>query len=236
MKQIHTIQLQILKKLLFSTGLRYSEIKPHPEMENNQFDFHLDKMIGEGHIEKLQDRYHLTLAGKDFANRIDADNTMVQKQAKIGTYFACVRKKGKETEFLIYTRLKQPFYGCQGFPTGKVQYGEKVTETAKRELKEETNLEGEPEVVLIKHFLVHDKTTKQLVEDKFLFLCIVYEPKGELIPSDEGKYEWVNEEDLKYYVTNHFEGFVAFMEEINALKNFKGQITFTEILQESEKF
>lgn len=236
MKQIHTIQLQILKKLLYSTGLRYSEIKPTPEMENNQFDFHLDKMINEGHIEKNQDRYQLTPVGKDFANRIDADNTMLQKQAKIGTYFACIREKNNQTQFLIYTRLKQPFYGCQGFPSGKVQYGEKITQTAKRELKEETNLEGEPEVVLIKHFLVHDASTKQLVEDKILFLCLVREPKGEVIPSEEGKYEWVNEQDLSSYVTNHFESFTEFMKEIASLKSFDGTITFAELYQESEKF
>ncbi len=236
MKQVHTIQLQILKKLLFSTGLRYSQIKPSSEMENNQFDFHLDKLIVQGHIEKKLHLYHLTLTGKDFANRIDADNTMIQKQAKIGTYFACIRKKEGQIQFLIYTRLKQPFYGCQGFPSGKVQYGEKITETAKRELKEETNLDGEPEVVLIKHFLVHDKKTRQLIEDKFMFLCIISEPTGELIPCDEGTYEWVNESDLLHYVTNHFENVEEFIKEVMYIKNFNGTISFTEIHQESEKF
>jgi ADP-ribose pyrophosphatase YjhB (NUDIX family)/predicted transcriptional regulator len=236
MKQIHIIQLQILKKLLYSTGLRYSQIKPSVDMENNQFDFHLNKLISEGHIEKNIERYQLTPDGKDFANRIDADSTMMQKQAKIGTYFACTRKKDDTTQFLIYTRLKQPFYGCQGFPSGKVQYGEMITGTAKRELKEETNLDGIPQVILIKHFLVHDKKSGQLVEDKFMFLCLVTEPTGELIPSDEGKYEWVNEEDLKTYVTNHFENFNEFMNEVKILKNFDGTITFTEINQFSEKF
>lgn len=236
MKQIHTIQLQILKKLLYSKGLRYSEIKPDSEMENNQFDFHLDKMIAEGFIEKKADRYHLTASGKEFANRIDEEKIIIQKQAKIGTYFACTRKKNNQTQFLIYTRLKQPFYGCQGFPTGKVQFGEKITETARRELKEETNLDGDPEVVLIKHFLVYEKESKKLVEDKFLFLCIVRDPHGELIPSVEGKYEWVNEKDLRVYVTNPFEDFDEFMKEVNAIKNFTGTITFKEIHQESEKF
>jgi hypothetical protein len=69
-----------------------------------------------------------------------------------------------------------------------------------------------------------------------MFLCLVTEPTGELIPSDEGKYEWVNEEDLKTYVTNHFENFNEFMNEVKILKNFDGTITFTEINQFSEKF
>ena len=52
MRQLHEIQLQILKKLLFASGLRYAQIKPDPQMENNQFDFHLDQLIDGGYVEK----------------------------------------------------------------------------------------------------------------------------------------------------------------------------------------
>lgn len=48
MKQLHEIQLQILKKLLFAKELRYTDLKPDVELENNQLDFHLDKLIGVG--------------------------------------------------------------------------------------------------------------------------------------------------------------------------------------------
>lgn len=121
--------------------------------------------------------------------------------------------------------------------SGKVGYGEKVIEAAKRELKEETNLDGNPQIVAIKHFLVFDKSTKELVEDKFMFLCKVDNPKGDLVAENaEGKYEWVDEGDLKNYVTNHFENFAAFQEQIKLVKDFKGNLVLQEIDHESSKF
>ena len=237
MKQLHGIQLQILKKLLFSNGLRYSRLKPDPEMENNQLDFHLDRLIGGGYIAKGKNDYSLTSFGKEYANRMDTEEVVIAKQSKVGVLICCTRKMGGQLQYLIYTRLKQPFFGCQGFMSGKVRYGEKVIETAKRELKEETGLNGNSQIVAIKHFLVFDKSTKELVEDKFMFLCKVDNPRGDLVAENgEGKYEWVNEKDLKSYVTNHFESFAAFQEQIKLVKNFRGNLILQEIDHESSKF
>lgn len=52
MKDIHKIQMAILRKLLLSNGLRYNQAKPDNMIENNQYDYHLDKLIDEKLIEK----------------------------------------------------------------------------------------------------------------------------------------------------------------------------------------
>ena len=39
MNDLHYIQLAILKKLLFSEGLRFSELKPFADLETNQLTF-----------------------------------------------------------------------------------------------------------------------------------------------------------------------------------------------------
>lgn len=236
MKQLHNIQLEILKQLLFAPSLRYAKLKPNPEMENNQFDFHLNQLIDGGYIVKKEKGYCLTNFGKEYANRMDTEQTIIAKQSKISAWVCCVRTIGGNKQYLIYTRLKQPFYGCQGFMSGKVAYGEKVLEAAKRELKEETGLEGTAQIVSIKHFLVFDKQTNDLVEDKFMFLCLVKEPKGKLKPNNEGNYEWVDENKLKQYVTNHFESWKAFEKQLEEIKSFKGKIQLEEIDHWSEKF
>ncbi len=236
MKALHDTQLQILKKLLFAKSLHYLELKPDPEMENNKFDFHLDQMIAAGFIQKSEDGYSLTHAGKEYANRIDTDRVEITKQAKISVFVAPVRIIDDKWEFLVYTRMKQPFYGCQGFLSGKVRFGDKVLETAVRELKEETNLEGQPQIVSLHHYRVYDRTSQQLVEDKFMFLCLVINPTGELIPNNEGKYEWVKEDLVFDYVTNHFESLDQFKEDVATLKNFTGQISFHEIDHLTDKF
>jgi len=236
MKQQHKIQLEILKKLLFADKLRYSNLKPSFDMENNQFDFHLKELIKAGYVEKDSRFYFLTGMGKEYANRMDTDKVAMNQQAKISVWFCCRRKNKDEFQYLIYTRLKQPFYGCQGFPSGKVQYGETVVKAATRELKEETNLKSTPRIVMIKHYLVFDKKDKNLLEDKFMFLCLFENPSGALKTNNEGKYDWVSKKDIEKYVTNHFESFPVFQKQIDLIDNFDGNITFIEEKHFSSKF
>ena len=114
MKQLHNIQLEILKKLLFADLVKYTDLKPDKEMENNKFDFHLDQLIEFGYVEKEDKKYRLTAIGKEYANRIDTERVEVTRQAKIGVFICCIRENNGR-EFLLITRKKQPFYKCKGF-------------------------------------------------------------------------------------------------------------------------
>lgn len=235
-KDLHPLQMQILKKLLFSQSLRYTELKPTISLENNQFDFHLDKLIKAAYIIKQENLYLLTSIGKEFANRMDTDQTKIAIQAKISVFVAATKKIRGSSHYLIYTRLKQPFYGKQGFLSGKVLYGESVKDAAIREFFEETNLTGNPQIIAIQHYRVYEKYEDNLVEDKFMFYCLIKNPKGKLKGSAEGKYEWVKETDLYSFVKNHFESIKRFKKNIEYIKKFNGQIHFEEITQITDKF
>jgi ADP-ribose pyrophosphatase YjhB (NUDIX family) len=235
MKQLHETQIQILKKLLFSNGLRFTEMKPEKSMDNNKFDFHLDQLVNEGFIEKKDSIYSLTNSGKEYANRMDTQRNTIPKQAKVSVFVGFMRKSESENEFLIYTRLKQPFYGAQGFISGKVKFGEKIVEAARRETKEETNLEGNLELIAIKHFLVKDEA-ENLVEDKVMFLYRMLNPIGELISNEEGKCEWVRESELSSRITSCFEPMDEFMRNVDLVKNFDRDLKLFEIEQVAENF
>lgn len=129
---------------------------------------------------------------------------------------------------MIYTRRKQPFYGKQGFLTGKVNYGETVLETARRELKEETNLEGQPSLAMIKHYHVYDKSTGKLLEDKFFYVCLCENPEGELQGCEEGEYERVKKSELRTYITNPFDTSNGWFEFLNEIETWDGQLSFQE--------
>lgn len=236
MKQIHHIQLEILRKLIFVPKLKYLQLKPNVDIENNQFDFHLHRLVDMGFVEKSNNQYQLSIKGKEYSTRMDTDSVEIMKQSKLSAWFAVVRKNKGKLQFLIYTRLKHPFYGCQGFGGGKMSFGEKIIDTAQRELKEETGLVGKAEIVKMVHYRVFDKN-RFLLEDKIMFLCRVSNPTGELITDmEEGKYEWVNEDNVKKYITKPFESMNLILKYMKAIKEFNGQTTIEEMDVETDKF
>lgn len=196
MKPLHDTQLAILNKLLFSPSLRYSEIKPDKKMDNNKFDFHLDKMIEIGYVLKIEEGYTLTASGKEYANRLDTDEVQIERQAKIGVAIKCRRNYKGRTQYLMQQRLKQPYYGYYGVITGKIRQGETVIETAHRELEEETGLKAELKVAQIYHKMDYSKEG-EILEDKYFFSVIGEEPQGDLLETFEGgKNIWLTMDEI----------------------------------------
>lgn len=201
-KRLHYIQLDILRVLLFATSKRYSEIKPI-DMESSQFKFHLDSLIKSGLIEKCDDGlYRLTFNGKEFANQMDTLDVSMRRQSKISAKICCVRDSGKEKEYLLYTRQKNPFFGYQGFPNAKIWYGESFIDGVKRGLYSETNLQvsREPELMAIRHYRVFSKEQRILLEDKTMFIYRIVNPTGELLSKKDGVFKWVKETEVAEFV------------------------------------
>lgn len=229
MKQLHEIQLNILRDLLFTDGSKYSDLKPL-DMENSQFVFHLEKLQENGLIKKDEAAYGLTDLGKEYANRIDTDIVQIPVQAKVTTVLCAVNESTKE--YLIYKRLKNPFYGCLGFPTEKPKWGEKLSDAAKRGLKEEVNLDGSPILFAIRHYRVFLPDLK-LVEDKIMHAYFFKNPNGIISSNLEGDYVWVSEKELEKFVQPSL---IEFKEFYDAFINFKGEVTFKELDVTTSKF
>jgi len=191
----HEAQMKILRTLLLSDSANFATLQKSTGLESDHFNFHIKKLIEVGYVEKRDDgSYVLTRVGKEYSNRMDTDDNVIEKQPKISVGLIIENAEGKQ---LAQQRLKQPYYGFWGRPTGKIRWGEKMLEAAARELLEETGLTADMKVGGFYHKMDVDKDTGELLEDKIFVLIHGTNPKGELIVDAEGHHnEWLSDEEL----------------------------------------
>ena len=214
-EDLHQIQMLILKELLFNPTARFSELNIKG-LSNDHFSYHVNTLIEQGYVRKTDRGYSLTNQGKEFANRMDTDQVQIEKQPKVAVMVIPVKYIKGRKHILIQERTKEPYYGYQGFMTGKIRFGEKIKEAAKRELKEETGLDCQDFVIkTIFHDHVIMTDDGKLMEDKMFFIITAKNPTGQLVNTENGKNSWMTEEEFlklekKYY--NEDEIFQAFKE------------------------
>ena len=194
----------ILKELLFKPFSRFSRLNIKG-LTSDHFSYHIKTLIDEGYVKKEKGVYSLTAKGKEFASTMDTDNATIEKQPKVGVLVVTYKYRAGKKYLLIQERTKEPYFGYKGFFTGKVRFGEKVCDTARRELTEETGLTAQD--VTLKTVIrdqVINSEKGNLLEDKIFFICTIKNPKGEIISTENGKNYWITEEDFykldkKYY-------------------------------------
>lgn len=194
--EVHPIQGKILKVLLFQTGARFRDLNPD-KVSSDQFTFHLRSLLNADLLVKKDDQYFLTTAGKEFANRFDTEKIIIERQAKLGVGVTAIKKIHGQRYYLIQQRLKQPYYGYYGTITGKIRWGETITDAAKREFLEESGLVAlKTTFVGILHKIDYS-STNELLEDKFFFRVRVDKFSGRLIENFEGgKNLWLSRQEI----------------------------------------
>lgn len=197
--KIHEAQTSILRELLFVREAGYTELQKPTGLTSDHFNFHISRLVELGLVEKLQrGRYRLTPRGKEYANKLDTDNKTIERQPKVAVLLAVERQVGGHRELLFQQRTKNPYYGYWGFPSGKIRWGETITQTAARELMEETGLEADYEVVGLYHEHTYLEQEDEATEDKLFFVVHCTHPRGELVAKFEGGVNrWVSIEQAR---------------------------------------
>ncbi len=231
----HDIQKYILKHLLFTKDSRFTDMVPKG-MTTDHFNFHVKRLVEENLIVKNEKgTYELSLKGKEYANRFDTDSKemVFEKQAKTSVLIAAVRIRGDGTkEYLFQKRLKQPFFGVYAFLGGKIKYGESIVDAAKRELMEESGLEGDIELFCIEH-RTDISTECEVLEDKFFYAFRATNIRGILLEKfDSGENKWLTKEEISNTKEKH-EGTMWAVEQV---ENHTGNPIFREIINKTDKF
>jgi len=193
--KMHKAQVAILHALLFRPAAGFAELQKASKLSSDHFSFHLKKMLEQDVVRKnSKGQYELTMAGKEYANRFDTDERVVERQPKVCVLLLIEREDGR---MLCQQRLKQPFYGFWGRPTGKVRWGETIIQGAARELMEETGLEADLQLKEIYHKIDINKDTNKLLEDKIFFTVHGINPRGEMLEEfDGGRNAWFTLEEV----------------------------------------
>ena len=115
---------------------------------------------------------------------------MIERQPKVAVLLVVERYNPKThmAEYLLQKRLKHPYFGFWGAPTGTVRWGETLLDAAARELKEETGLTGVFEYRGIYHERVRRQATGEIIEDKLFQLMFCDRFSGELQVEFDGGY------------------------------------------------
>ncbi|HSX39928.1 MAG TPA: NUDIX domain-containing protein, partial [Candidatus Saccharimonadales bacterium] len=158
MENLNPIQTKILSKLLFNPKARFEDLNTD-FLTTDHFSYHIKNLLQEGLIKKDGTAYALSAKGKMLAGKIDTATHTMEKQPKVSVILIPHKKFDTTEKFLVQERTKEPYFGYLGFITGKVRFGEILQETAARELKEETGLEGKFKFCYEIHEMTYDKIT-----------------------------------------------------------------------------
>jgi 8-oxo-dGTP pyrophosphatase MutT (NUDIX family) len=196
---IHDAQMVILRELLFHKSASFAKLQKNTGMSSDHFNFHLQKLLEMKLIEKVsRGTYSLTPRGKEYANKLDTDNNTIERQPKSAVILSIERSGKNGKEYLFQERLKQPYFGFYGFPTGKIRWGETVVQTAERELMEETGLRADCKIAGVYHELVYQQETGEQLEDKLFYVISCTDVTGDLIKEFEGgRNQWMTREKAR---------------------------------------
>lgn len=185
--KIHTVQTAILRELLFRQQVGYADLQKPTGLTSDHFNFHISRLVELGLVNRIEKGvYKLSLAGKEYANKLDTDNSMIERQPKVAVMLAITREFDGVHKYVVQRRVKNPNFGFYGFPTGKIRWGETILQTAKRECIEETGLELGFTVAGVYHEHVRADETGELFEDKIFFVCRGESVSGDLQDHFEG--------------------------------------------------
>lgn len=198
---MHHIQKDILSRLLMVEVVRFKDLKPQG-MESNIFMYHLKSLMKDSMVIKTDNGYSLTSKGKHFVDRSQLESLKTWVQPKIIVIIALQNTKG---EYAILERLHQPFLGYKGFPSGKLHYGEPLSEAANRVMAEKVQIK-DTQLLRIGTFIMRYKKEEEIVNH-----IIGYVFSGKLKTDEHIKASskffrcyWGDEEEL--YLDNRFGG------------------------------
>lgn len=183
----HHIQRTIVYKLAFAPSLRFGELKPD-EIDNKLFTYHLKKVMAAGYVAKNEEGlYVLTSEGRRIGvGALKSEHRLIDRA--YSTLLLAIRRKS-DGAWLLYKRNTHPMIDLAGFMHAQPITDESIVDTARRECREKTGLDGEFSVHGHGYFRVYDN--EQLESFTHFTLLVCNDIQGELSQNSElADYYW----------------------------------------------
>lgn len=135
--------MSILHSLRYAEAERFSSLMRPTGQTSDTFKFHLRKLMSLGYVTKLDNgAYRLTAIGKEYANVLDEQKRTPKKQPKLAVMLLVTRQVDNETEYLLYKRKVNPFFGYWTAMTDAILWGETFEAAALKRLKKHAGYEA----------------------------------------------------------------------------------------------
>jgi 8-oxo-dGTP pyrophosphatase MutT (NUDIX family) len=133
----HHIQKYIIDVLMYVQVARFRDLRP-PKTDTNLFTYHLNSLVKNGMVAKVEGGYVLSLVGLSYVDRVSTQDKTIRTQPKIITMLLIQNSEG---DILLQRRRKQPYINAWTLPYGKLHIDDlSVMVAAKREAKEKLGL------------------------------------------------------------------------------------------------
>lgn len=174
---------------------KFSEIEKRTSIISNKLSYHLKAMVTDELLVKKDDCYILSSKAEKlipFFAHITG-----QEIGNLCIVLCAILNKDKTRIFLM-NRKKRPYKGYWGLIGGKIQIQDSIFEAAKREIKEETNLDCD---VLNLNAVLHERVKeKEEFKHAFVIFLVSLTPrksKESEYDTDEGMVKWFDIENLE---------------------------------------
>jgi len=136
----HHIQKFIIDVLMYQKVARFRDLRP-PKTDTNLFTYHLNSLVKQGMVEKVEGGYALSTLGLSYVDRVSVEKKVVRTQPKIITMLVVQNGEG---DILLQRRTKQPYIDTWTLPYGKLHVEDtSVKEAAQREAFEKLGLKNQ---------------------------------------------------------------------------------------------
>ncbi|MFT4250679.1 MAG: NUDIX domain-containing protein [Candidatus Woesearchaeota archaeon] len=196
----HQTRKDILLKLIHSPRASFNELWDK-QGESNAFAYHLSKLVDEGVVVKEDGLYSLSADGRSLVTEIEGDTG---SKTRFPTPTVVIVARDDKNRVLAQRRLKEPFFGYWGFPSGKLNFGWNPQQRAVRDLKEETGLVAESVVL---RCVEHVKTFEEevLLHHHIMYIFEAFNCSGELVSkTHKASHEWLSVDE--YLAKTRFPG------------------------------
>jgi ADP-ribose pyrophosphatase YjhB (NUDIX family) len=174
--------MTILHSLRYAPSARFNTLLQATGHTSDTFKFHLRKLVQLGYVIKLETGdYQLTPRGKEYANSLNEQQRVVEKQPKVSVLMVIAKANDNgEVIYLLQKRARHPFYGYWSELHGRATWGEPFEATAQRQLNRQAGLTAEFVVHSFRRVRDYSSDDHALLEDKLFVIVKATHISGEL--------------------------------------------------------